>query len=223
LCAVGHGGYLVKAKAAILNITLYSDKPFLPFILKKNSRGQKRRAGPGKQPQAPGIKPLIGYHWTFCPPITGIPARRNKMPSRKQDGFTLIELLVTIAIIGILARVAYPAYTDYVIRSRLTEGFSNLSSMRVKMEQYFQDNRTYVGACTNGTVAPLPATTAFFSYACTLDATQPTTYTVTATGASQLNGFVFTINESNSRATTGAPTGWTTNNSCWITRRNGTC
>jgi type IV pilus assembly protein PilE len=129
---------------------------------------------------------------------------------------------VVVAIIGIIAAIAVPQYGDYVTRSKLSEAHSTLSEMRVKLEQYFQDNRTYDGACAAGTVAPTP-TGKYFTYACSNLAA--TTYTVTATGiASQGTGsFVFTVNQANARATTGAPTGWTTSTSCWIVNKGGGC
>ena len=137
-------------------------------------------------------------------------------------GFTLVELLVVVAIIGILAAIAVPQYSDYVTRSKIAEATATLSEHRVRMEQYFQDNRRYDGACTNGTVAPLP-TGRYFTYVCSnLSAT---TYTVTATGvpAEGMNGFVYTINQANARATTGVPTGWATNTNCWVTKKGGVC
>ena len=60
-------------------------------------------------------------------------------------GFTLIELMIALAVAAILAAVAFPAYTDYVVRSKLTEAHTHLSDLRVKMEQRFQDARTYAG------------------------------------------------------------------------------
>ena len=141
---------------------------------------------------------------------------------KQNRGFTLVELLVVVAVIGILAAIAVPQYSDHVMRSKIAEATATLSEHRVRMEQYFQDNRTYVGACAAGTVAPTP-TGRYFTYACSNLAA--TTYTVTATGvASQgMNGFVYTINQANARATTGVPTGWTTNTNCWVTKKGGVC
>ena len=58
-------------------------------------------------------------------------------------GFTLIELLIVVSIIGILAAVAYPAYTDSVVRSNRSEGQRELLRIANLQEQYFTDNRTY--------------------------------------------------------------------------------
>jgi type IV pilus assembly protein PilE len=139
-----------------------------------------------------------------------------------QRGFTLIEVMIVVAIVGILAAMALPAYNDYVRRGKIANATSVLSMMRVQMEQYFQDNRTYVGACAAGTVAPSPASNQDFSFACSnLGAS---TYTVTATGSSApMSGFVYTIDQNNSRATTGTG-GWgKTSTTCWIQKSDGSC
>ena len=133
---------------------------------------------------------------------------------KTSKGFTLIELMITVAVIAVLAGIAYPSYTAYIMRGKLAEGHSALSDGRIKMEQFFQDNRTYVGG-------PAPAATANFSYApSNLTAS---TYTLTATGLGGLAGFVYTINQNNVKATTAAPSGWGTSTTCWVSKKGGAC
>ena len=140
----------------------------------------------------------------------------------RSRGFTLIELMIAVAIIAILAAIAIPSYAEYVRRGRITEAVSALSGMRVKMEQYFQDNRTYVGACVAGTVAPAPTDTANFTYAC--GGLGATTYVVTATGQGGLAGYAYSINQSNVRSTVmTAPSTWPSNAACWVLKKDGSC
>jgi type IV pilus assembly protein PilA len=56
-----------------------------------------------------------------------------------QKGFTLIELMIVIAIIGILAAIAIPAYQDYVIRSQVTEGLTLASSVKAAVSEFYAD------------------------------------------------------------------------------------
>jgi type IV pilus assembly protein PilE len=133
-------------------------------------------------------------------------------------GFTLIEMMVVVAIAGIIAAVALPAYSDHVMRGKLGEATSSLADLRTKAEQYFQDNRAYTGFSL-----PTVAGARYFTYSLSSTAT---TYTITATGVSTqgMGGFAYTINQANARVTTGLPSGWSgVSSTCWVIRRGGTC
>jgi len=63
--------------------------------------------------------------------------------NKKQHGFTLIELMIAVAIVGILAAIALPNYTEYVKRASRAEAVAALLDAANKQEQYFVDNREY--------------------------------------------------------------------------------
>jgi type IV pilus assembly protein PilE len=139
---------------------------------------------------------------------------------RKQRGFNLIELMIVVAVIGILAGIGYPMYTDYVLRGQVAEAHATMADARVRLEQFFQDNRTYDGAPVCNAQAPTPK---YFTFACV---TGPTTYTVTLTGVATGNAkdFEFTVNQAGQRVTTKAKSGWgSTPKNCWIAKKGGDC
>lgn len=117
--------------------------------------------------------------------------------------------MIVVAIAAVLISIAVPGYREYIRRGAVAEVVGEIGGGRVVMEQYFLDNRTYAGA-------PCPGSTKSFTIACAADAT---TYTITATGTGNLAGFVFTIDEADTRTTAGP---WGSGN-CWIHRKGESC
>lgn len=141
------------------------------------------------------------------------------MVNAKLEGFTLIELLVVLAIIGILASIAVPAYQDYVLRGRIPQATAALAAKRIQMEQFFQDNRTYAAApaCNEDNT-----TSQYFTFSCS-GTPDETSYTLQAVGKGSMTGFTYTVNQSNTKASTINAAGWTGSASCWVTKKGGVC
>jgi len=68
---------------------------------------------------------------------------------KHQKGFSLIELMIVVAVIGILAAVAYPAYQDYVIRSKRGDAMNALAAVRIAQEKYRANNVSFASDSSN--------------------------------------------------------------------------
>jgi type IV pilus assembly protein PilE len=142
-------------------------------------------------------------------------------------GFTLIEVMITVAIVGVLASIALPAYWDSVTRSKLIDGTTKLGDFRAQLEKWFLDNRTYQAVPTAGTNCGVanPVAGASDAFAITCTAGTAFSYTITATGraaAGMSASFVYTVDQANQKTSTG-PSGWVGNATCWAVRKDGSC
>lgn len=152
---------------------------------------------------------------------------------KKNSGFTLIELLVVIAILGILFAIAVPQYSQYVIRGKLVEATTQLSDLRVRLEQYYQDNRNY-GSTAAACVYAMPVAGSngvkYFSYACKWDTTVSSdnqSFIITANSLANVGlgaaaDYVFTINSQNNRQTTAFTGASGLPLTCWVTSKGQT-
>jgi type IV pilus assembly protein PilE len=145
---------------------------------------------------------------------------------RATGGFTIIELMIAVAIIAILAAVALPSYRDYIVRGHLADATNGLATMRAQMERHFQDNRSYatVGTFVTPCASTDAATRTFNLFVVSCSGTPTATaFTLQAVGSGAASGFTLTITEADVRATTAAPSGWTTCASKWLLRKGASC
>jgi type IV pilus assembly protein PilE len=149
-------------------------------------------------------------------------------PRRRAHGFTLIEIVIAIAIGALLVSLALPSYQNYIRRGQLSDAFTTLADMRVKMEQYYQDNKFYGASSASNTCATLPGHGAFpvsnkyFTVSCVAGAAPSQTYVLTATGNAGLTtGYDYTIDHAGTKGTSKFANVASTA-ACWQTK-SGSC
>ncbi len=117
----------------------------------------------------------------------------NMKQNMNQKGFTLIELMIVVAIIGILAAVAIPAYRDYVTKARMSNVISATSAVKTAMALCIQENGTPANCDTAAKLGiTLPVATADLASV----GITATTAAITATGTTAAGGYTYILTPS---------------------------
>lgn len=137
------------------------------------------------------------------------------------SGYTLVEVVVTVAVVGMLVALAYPAYSDYMLRGRVVEATQALATMQARLEQHYKDNRTYL--TTAAAVSPCAGSVTVNSFTVTCPTLEAGRYAIQAKGSGLTDGFIYTLDYQDVQ-TTKVPSVWGGSTSaCWIFRRGGSC
>jgi len=147
--------------------------------------------------------------------------RRRSRIMRDIKGFTLIEVMIVVAIVAVLAAIALPNYADYIKRGKIIEATSALSDLRTRYEQWYLDNRTYVGGCA--VIKPVVNTVRAFDIDCAGETAGAYTGTAVGKAAEGMSAFGYSINQANAKTTTGVPADWGNLACGWVTRKDGSC
>ncbi len=132
---------------------------------------------------------------------------------QSNKGFTLIELMIVVAIIGILAGVAYPSYTGYVKKANRADAIDSLLFLAGRMEEFYMNNDTYAGATVNaaatGTVGSNQTSEGL--YTLSIPTATGFAYTITAIPViADAECTTFTLNQLGQKGATG-----TSAATCW--------
>lgn len=122
-------------------------------------------------------------------------------PTRK-TGFTLIELMVVCAILGIIAAVAYPSYTRYVVKGNRAATQAHLIDLAQRQQQFFADSRSYADSVSDLGMTTPAEVTRHYTIAIETSDGPPPSFAITATPVAagpQAGDGVLTINSSGAK------------------------
>jgi type IV pilus assembly protein PilE len=126
-------------------------------------------------------------------------------------GFTLIELIITVAVIGMLAAIAFPSYQDYIKRSHRSSAQSLMLDLANREQQYLLDNRAFLGGGASAVTTLLPTgvpaeVSGFYTVTITATAGAPPTFEIKATpktGTVMAGEAAFTLDQDGTRLPAG--------------------
>lgn len=125
---------------------------------------------------------------------------------RRNSGFTLIELMITVAIVAILAAIAYPSYKQYLIRANRSEAQAYLMDLSQRQQQYLMDARAYTGSETTLGASQPSRVADNYTITITVGSGLPPSFTITAapkSGTVQSGDGNLTINQAGAKTWTG--------------------
>ncbi|KAF1069353.1 MAG: Fimbrial protein [Pseudomonas citronellolis] len=133
---------------------------------------------------------------------------------KRAGGFTLIELMITVLVMALLAAIAIPSYSSYVLRGHRSEGQALLSEAVARQERYFAQNNAYASSAAGLNMTTYVANLQYYTLGITSDGSSTYTLTATATGsqASDKACTTLSVNQAGTRSYTGTAS---SASDCW--------